>query len=176
MLAFVTVGSLSFDPLVQAVLTPAVLSSLRLKGYTQLVIQCGNSSFEFASAVGEKGETFALEREGVSIEIWKFRPMLQKECEKADLVMSHAGAGSILDVLRVGRPLIVVVNTTLLDNHQQELADALADLGHLQHCTIPDLAQTIESFQPSSIVPFPAFDGSRFSNVLDEHMGYSRNL
>ena len=45
------------------------------------------------------------------------------------------GSGTILDVLRLNKPLIVVPNSSLLDNHQQELADALADLGHLKTCT-----------------------------------------
>ncbi|GLB35414.1 putative glycosyltransferase family 28 C-terminal domain [Lyophyllum shimeji] len=172
MLAFVTVGSTRFDSLVQAVLSQPVLSTLRLKGYTRLVVQCGNSSFELASSIsGEK--TLVVEREGVDIELWNFKPTLQKEYESADLVISHAGSGTILDVLRLGKPLIVVVNPTLLDNHQQELAAALADLGHLQHSTIPDLAQTIQSFEPSSLTPFPPFDGSRFAKLLDEHMGFS---
>ena len=36
------------------------------------------------------------------------------------------GTGSVLDAFRVNSPLIVVPNTALLDNHQQELADELA--------------------------------------------------
>ena len=47
----------------------------------------------------------------------------------------HTGSGTILDVLRLKKPLIVVPNSSLLDNHQQELADALEDLGHLKTCT-----------------------------------------
>lgn len=43
----------------------------------------------------------------------------------------RVGSGTILDVLRLGKPLIVVPNPTLLDNHQEELASALAGLGHL---------------------------------------------
>ena len=49
----------------------------------------------------------------------------------------HTGAGTILDVLRLQKPLIVVPNTALMDNHQVELADALADLGHVKAATVP---------------------------------------
>ena len=42
------------------------------------------------------------------------------------------GSGTIIDVLRMGKPLIVVPNPSLLDNHQTELADALQNLGYLQ--------------------------------------------
>ena len=33
--------------------------------------------------------------------------------------MRIAGAGSIFEALRAARPLLVVVNTALMDNHQQ---------------------------------------------------------
>lgn len=47
------------------------------------------------------------------------------------LVVSHAGSGSILEALRYQVPLIVVPNTSLLDNHQEELADAMQRSGYL---------------------------------------------
>jgi beta-1,4-N-acetylglucosaminyltransferase len=93
-----------------------------------------------------------IEKDGISIEIWKFKPSLQEEYERADLVISHAGmphsisvylrwgrytgSGTILDVLRLGKPMIVIPNMTLLDNHQEELASMLANLGHLQLSTV----------------------------------------
>lgn len=43
------------------------------------------------------------------------------------------GSGSILDALRVGVPLIVVPNPSLLDNHQVELAEALQEQGYVVH-------------------------------------------
>ncbi len=42
------------------------------------------------------------------------------------------GTGTILEVLRLARPLIVVPNPSLLHNHQQELGLALHRLGHLK--------------------------------------------
>lgn len=106
------------------------------------------------------------------VKLWKFKPSLEEEYERADLVISHAGSGTILDVLRLGKPLIVVPNPTLLDNHQEELASALAELGHLQSTTVADLPRAIQIFDPSALVPFPAFEGSRFARLLDEEMGF----
>ena len=88
--AFVTVGSTSFDSLVQSVLSSEVLRSLRVKGYSRLVVQCGDSNFELASSVSHSPNS-SLERDGINVELWTFKPSLQEEYERADLVISHAG-------------------------------------------------------------------------------------
>jgi len=90
LLAFVTVGSTRFDSLVQSALSSPVLFSLSVKGYTRLAIQCGDSSFELASTITHS-RNWSFEREGISVELWKFKPSLQEEYERADLVISHAG-------------------------------------------------------------------------------------
>jgi len=87
---FLTIGSTRFDSLIESAFTELFLSSLRKKGYSTLVIQCGNSAFEFSSDI-QNGETQTLNRSGVDVEFWKFKPSLQEDYEKADLVISHAG-------------------------------------------------------------------------------------
>ncbi|CCM02397.1 uncharacterized protein FIBRA_04495 [Fibroporia radiculosa] len=172
---FVTVGSTRFDTLVQAVLSDSVLDALRSRGYSRLVVQSGNSDFD-ASSFEASGEGLTrTAADGIDIEVWKFRPSLQEEYEQAGLIISHAGSGTILDVLRLGKPLIVVPNPTLLDNHQQELADALAALGHLQSSTVSTLSETIQGLTNVKLVPFPPFNGSRFRELLDDEMGYSES-
>ncbi|KAF9264767.1 hypothetical protein L218DRAFT_1025242 [Marasmius fiardii PR-910] len=171
MLAFVTVGSTRFDNLVNCVLSQPVLSSLQSKGYTQLIIQCGSSDFELRYLLQGK-DVFMSEKGGIRIECWEYRASLRGEYERADLVISHAGSGTILEVLRLGKPLIVVPNSTLLDDHQQELATALEGMNHLKVSTISDLSMNIVQFKPESLTRFPPFDGSRFCSLLDEEMGY----
>ena len=93
-------------------------------------------------------------------------------------------------MLRLGKRLIVVPNPTLLDNHQEDVASSLNALGYLKASTIEyvltrdqascvyshlldsNLPNAIENFDPSSITPFPPFDGSRFSTLLNEEMGF----
>ncbi len=89
--AFVTVGSTRFDALVKHALSDVVIDVLRTKGYSDIVVQCGNSDFD-RSVYTLEGDTWTrnLEGEG-SIEVWKFKPTLQQEYERADLVISHAG-------------------------------------------------------------------------------------
>jgi len=45
------------------------------------------------------------------------------------------GAGSVLEALGAGRPLVVIINEELMNNHQVELADKLYREGHLHYGT-----------------------------------------
>ncbi|KAH7889456.1 glycosyltransferase 28 [Phlebopus sp. FC_14] len=163
MLVFVTVGSTKFDALVQAAISKPVLDELEKKGYTRMVLQRGHSDL---------GKDVAQDEHRMQIETWKFKPTIQADIERADLVVSHAGSGTILDVLRSGKPLIVVPNPDLLDNHQEELASKLDGLGHLKATSISGLVPTIKTFEPNALIPFPAFDGSKFRTLVDEEMGF----
>eukprot|EP00877_Chromochloris_zofingiensis_P004111 jgi/Chrzof1/13700/Cz08g08190.t1 len=57
-----------------------------------------------------------------------FTPSLAEHISAADLVISHAGSGSIFETLTAGKALIVVPNPLLMDNHQAELGQHLADM------------------------------------------------
>jgi beta-1,4-N-acetylglucosaminyltransferase len=61
--------------------------------------------------------------------------------QNADLVIGHAGAGTIMEVLRIGKPLLVVVNDSLMENHQTELARALGSRNLLRMATISTFLQ-----------------------------------
>jgi beta-1,4-N-acetylglucosaminyltransferase len=203
MRVFVTVGSTKFDSLVQTVLSEPVLAALRDRGYDNVTVQCGNMS---STKDWFPGTSYSIN--GSSIELFRFKPSLEDDYGAADLIISHAGAqrtdynvrapglrragsGTILDVLRKAKPLIIVPNKSLADDHQTELAN---ELGGLNYCktfatstfrfvaralaglcidaSCSAFAQDIRNFDPASLAPFPAFDGSRFKNILDEEMGY----
>ena len=67
------------------------------------------------------------------------------------------------------RPLIVVVNDTLMDNHQTELAKKLADDGYCAYCQNTDgLTEAIESFNASSLKEFPKGNASAFACYVDK--------
>jgi beta-1,4-N-acetylglucosaminyltransferase len=90
MLVFVTVGSTKFDALVQAAISEPVLAALRNKRYTQVVLQRGNSDLA-TDGDGSGQDPLTIRKDGMEVETWKFKPSIQNDIERADLVISHAG-------------------------------------------------------------------------------------
>jgi Glycosyltransferase family 28 C-terminal domain len=92
---FVTVGSTRFDALVQAVLTPQVIEMLKSKMFSELVIQCGESELGGIAGgslkpLGE-GETRKAEVLGLQVELFKFKPSLEEDYDRASLIIGHGG-------------------------------------------------------------------------------------
>ncbi|KAG9238083.1 glycosyltransferase family 28 C-terminal domain-containing protein [Amylocarpus encephaloides] len=132
---FLTIGATAnFTQLLKQAVTEEVLSVLKEQGFTDLTLQVGNSHAYFTKIKPE-------ETAGINIEYFDFNPhgltYEMKKCQakegvsKEGLVVSHAGAGTILDAMRLNLPLIVVPNVSLLDNHQEELAAELEKQGYV---------------------------------------------
>ena len=65
----------------------------------------------------------------LEVELYDYKPSLAGDIAGAAIVVSHAGAGTCLECLEAGKPLLVVVNEVLADNHQLELASKLKEDG-----------------------------------------------
>lgn len=69
------------------------------------------------------------------MEGYAFKPNLSEDMQAADLIISHCGAGTVLELLRLRKRVVCVVNPNLLDNHQVELAEALS-VQNLMHVAL----------------------------------------
>ncbi|KAJ9085352.1 N-acetylglucosaminyldiphosphodolichol N-acetylglucosaminyltransferase catalytic subunit alg13 [Entomophthora muscae] len=67
----------------------------------------------------------------VTLKPWKLQQNFNMFMELTLLL----GSGSILESLRLRKRLVVVVNNTLADNHQAELAEELEKNSYLLLCT-----------------------------------------
>jgi beta-1,4-N-acetylglucosaminyltransferase len=79
----------------------------------------------------------------------------------ADVIITHCGAGSILEVLHLRKKAIGVINTKLLDNHQVELADAMEEHKYMRIAREPwDLKRVLlqEDLDSLSVYPEPQPD------------------
>lgn len=124
---FVTVGTTLFEPLVDAVMSEAALQWMAHAGYTHLIVQYGK---------GAKPALVPHDHPPLSlmVELYAFKPSLESDMRAADLILCHAGAGTLMEALQLGtdangcvaKKIVTVINTALMDNHQAEVAHALA--------------------------------------------------
>lgn len=84
------------------------------------------------------------------IEHVAFDRELVGKARQADLIITHAGTGSLMEFLPMGRPLIAVSNPTKADNHQLEFLLALDDV--YDFCWIPT-PRDLESALPRARPP-----------------------
>lgn len=163
-IVFVTVGTTCFDALVKAMDTEVVKEELVRRGYTHLLIQMGRGSYVPAKSEGGNGS--------LAVDYFTFSSSIADHLKSASLVISHAGSGSIFETLRLGKPLIVVVNEDLMDNHQSELAEELADRKHL-YCARPQtLNQTIADMNLESLVPYHLGDATPVAKLINRFLGF----
>ncbi|XP_026185416.1 UDP-N-acetylglucosamine transferase subunit ALG13 homolog [Mastacembelus armatus] len=158
---FVTVGTTSFDELIHSITCSESVQALKTRGYERLVLQVGRGALLPA----------ADSCPHIRLEAFRFKDSIAEDIKQADLVISHAGAGSCLEVLGAGKPLLVVVNDKLMDNHQLELAAQLHMDSHLLYCTCSTLTQTLKSMDLSVLQPFLPGQPENFAYFLDKALG-----
>lgn len=166
---FVTVGTTRFDELVDTLSTENTLEELRKLGCQTLIIQLGHGK-ELPDSV----LTLAKSKYGIDCECYRLKPSILDDIRCADLVISHAGAGSCIEVLNARKPLVVVVNETLMDNHQIELAEQLYNDGYLLHCTPRTLCETLGKGRDAlaTLQEYERGNVRAFVKRLDDFMGF----
>ncbi|KAL4631680.1 hypothetical protein GN956_G15634 [Arapaima gigas] len=154
---FVTVGTTRFDELIETVTSQEAVQALLARGYKHLVLQVGRGSVL-------PGQDSCP---GMTVHSFRFKDSIAEDIQGADLVIGHAGAGSCLEALGAGQPLLVVVNDRLMDNHQLELARRLHADSHLLYCTCSTLTQTLKTMDLSALKPFSQGRPENFATFLD---------
>lgn len=160
--AVVTVGSTQFAALVEAVVQPAACAALQQRfGITRLYVQYSTAG---VTAPAESTPLPPPTSDGVvpaqcwrcaglTVEAFAYRPNLAHLIRGSALVITHAGAGTILEGLQAQRPLIVVPNRQLMSDHQLELAESLAAEGFLFCVQVADLVGRLPLLDASTLRP-----------------------
>ncbi|KAJ2137041.1 N-acetylglucosaminyldiphosphodolichol N-acetylglucosaminyltransferase catalytic subunit alg13 [Coemansia sp. RSA 678] len=162
MSVYVTVGSTGFDRLIQTVSGKAFLQALSSQGFRRLVVQYGTSAHKF------EPPTTRSDTHGISIESFDYTSRPSQLIEQADLIISHAGTGSILEALHSGTPIIIVVNRELMDDHQSEIAHELASSGYVAVAEPATLVDAVARNVYMGLVPYPAADPRPIGEIIDE--------
>lgn len=172
---FVTVGTTEFEELIEAIDNSDFLQAFRENGFDEIIIQYGRGVYQPKNLQPELVKSLY----SINLELFRFRDSLQAEFRKADLVIGHAGAGTVLDVMTLEKPMIVVINESLQENHQQELADALIELNY---CLVSTPKQLLNTFKESrgkystslSIAKFPIQSPEKFSGMLESMFDFKK--
>ena len=157
MYAFVTVGTTKFEALVEAADSAPVLRALAKKGFERLVIQYGRGQY----VPKERSEC------GVAVEAFGLKPSLQEDFAGASLVISHAGFGCLIESLNLGKAVLAVINESLMDNHQLEIASHLDRHEYATMTTPAELAEAIERTDFDRRKPMPPAVPEAYAAHLD---------
>lgn len=159
---FVTVGTTEFDNLIEKLSEKEVYEILKNQfKCKELIIQRGNGK-----------EIDFSHFKNINVQQFDLKTSIEQDIKYADLVISHAGAGTCIDVLGKNKPLLVVVNDTLMNNHQIELAEQLHKDGYLIYCFLSSLVETLETFDVTSLKKYEKGNLNQFIEYLDDFMGF----
>lgn len=134
---------------------------LEEKGYSKIILQIG------------RGIEPSIPNSNILVEWYRLKDNISDDILSSSLVISHAGAGSCLEILEKQKPLIVVVNPNLMNNHQVELAGKLHEEGYAYMCTPEILYSTVAENNVFSSLTFPDCQCCIFPDYIKQLMGYS---
>lgn len=86
----------------------------------------------------------------------------RKFISQADLVITHAGTGTVLSLLKEKVPFIIVPNKSLLHNHQTEYADSLKHI--LTVSTVESIVEEVKKTHHQT------FTLSASSSIWTDHL------
>lgn len=159
---FVTVGTTKFDKLIKTVTGDDILQLFNDLGYKKLILQIGHGNYE-----PNKSKL-------IDIEYYRLKDSIVEDLREADVVISHSGAGSCLEILAHRKPLIAVINEDLMGNHQVELAQKLADKKYIYYCTCSNM-YTVLKRELTNLDKLERYENGQielFSNYLNKCVGF----
>jgi len=167
--AFVTVGSTNFDDLIKSIDNMEFINKLQKQGFTGIHIQKGNGKYDPENIVNIPN---------FETKIYEYCPSttVKEEIENCSLVIGHAGTGTIFETLQARKNLLVVPNTTLMNNHQIEIAEELGERDYLSVSDCEHLIEAIDNIFTKKLKLFPNVESLHFKVALYSLLGLDNDL
>lgn len=119
---FVTVGTTPFDTLIEAI------DTFNFKERLNITMQISTGKYV------PKNYKF-----------FDFTERINEYYEQANIVVTHAGAGSIYNLLEKGKKIIIVPNLDRIDKHQDEISNYVYKNNYGKVCySIKEIGENIE--------------------------------
>lgn len=165
---FVTVGSTRFDELIERILRDESISQLMELGFTKMILQIGSSNYNDQRLEEVRQEC----ADSLDIELYSYKQSISEDIERADVIVGHAGAGTCIESLRAGKRLLIVVNESLMGNHQSELADQLSGDNYVVRTNVKMFNKNLALIcnSETKLNKFPAKDPTKFEEIFNESL------
>ena len=106
----------------------AFIEKAKEKNFSGILLQIGSGKDFLGNSDVFDREDKEAEQSDFIVKSYRYKDTLKDDIKGASLVISHAGAGTIQECLELKKNVIVVVNDTLMETHQIELAEKVRDL------------------------------------------------
>jgi len=160
---FVTVGTTSFDCLITWAQDQETTKQFKNLGVQGVKLQIGSSKL-----YNEGTRTFG----NIPYEFYSYKSNLSEDYEWADLIIGHAGAGTVLDVLDRGKTLFVIPNESLMDNHQIELGEFIQSECYGYSSSLDKAHSMMSRIRRGGIQKFPSRNIQGFLEGVEETMNF----
>jgi len=156
MRVLVTVGSTHFDSLITAV------DNYLNNEEFDVTIQMANGQYK------PKNHRFI-----------SFSDDIEQLYEQADIVITHAGAGTVYRLLELGKKIVVVPNFDRIDDHQLDIATFMYENGYTGFCkSLSDVKSTVLEAADTEFKHYQCdpFDGYQdIWQLFDQDIDYASN-
>jgi beta-1,4-N-acetylglucosaminyltransferase len=162
----VTVGTTKFENLIKVIDQEEFYEFLDEKGFKKMIIQKGYGDY-----IPVKFQNLKLNN--LKVEVSCLLTDFEKIIETSEYIISHGGAGNVLEALKYKKKLFVVVNDLLMDNHQIELAESLFKDNYIFNIKkfddlIKDVKSAIQNEKSFILKEYPNFDLDTIPNLIYE--------
>jgi len=152
----VTVGTTKFENLIKSIDNEEFYKLLDEYKFTKLIIQKG-----FGEYIPSKFKNIKLQNLQVQVE--QLLSNFDIIIKNSNYIISHGGAGNILEAMQNKKRLFVVVNDLLMDNHQVELAESLCKdnyVFYIKNCldVYKDVKNVLENPENFKYNEYPNFN------------------
>eukprot|EP01035_Chromulina_nebulosa_P022176 gene22176-28712_t len=172
MSVFITVGTTEFDALIEVCDNnrESFVEQLIRLGIRKITLQIGRGLKE------PKQLEECCSMHEVEFHCFRFKDNLDQEMDEADLIISHCGAGSILEAVSRKKTLLVIINESLQDNHQNELSRAIVAGGYAVSATPEKLLSSLTTLhlqeqwskrRVNDFKTFPIHDSKLFPKIVE---------
>lgn len=132
-----------------------------------IFVTVGTTPFDsLIKAINESGfqeEVIIQKAEGKYIpsnyEYFDFTNKIDTYYSKADLVVTHGGAGTIFKLLERGKKIIAVANDDRSDHHQSDILERLSRDGYLVWCRdVVNISECLEKAKNTTLTKYRVSD------------------